>query len=239
MFQSSKKAKKRLKKQVQAALVSTTHKNRTLRIIEASNIAQEVHEVENSIDRGMRNKNHSKAEMRNKSNGKEKDLVGGDKRAKKIASLSSSESEFDDDIDDLFPERTKQIAFGKEESINHSKINNKPEKSKINRDVELCESSSGSSKSHEEAEFSEVKEKKKVRGPTRLDILPVSEQRRKNVRWNRLGQPIGKSSITLSSTLGVIARQYLPITINNWKKVDKELKERLWSLILVRFILYV
>ena len=77
--------------------------------------------MENSIYRGMRNKNHSKAKMRNKSNGKETDLVGGDKRAKKFASLSSSESEFDDNIDDLFPERTKQIAFGKEESINHSK----------------------------------------------------------------------------------------------------------------------
>ena len=36
------------------------------------------------------------------------------------------------------------------------------------------------------------KGKKKVRGPTRLDILPVGETKRKSLEWNDLGQAFGK-----------------------------------------------
>ena len=49
-MKSSKKAQKRLKKQVQAALVATTHSNRTLRIIESSNISQGTRDVNNQND---------------------------------------------------------------------------------------------------------------------------------------------------------------------------------------------
>ena len=79
------------------------------------------------------------------------------------------------------------------------------------------------------------KEKKKVRGPTRLDILPVGETKRKSLEWNDLGQAVGKESIRFSSTIGVFARQYIPITIDGWKNVDGNLKDELWTLILVRY----
>ena len=116
--------------------------------------------------------------------------------------------------------------------MSHSKETN--EQDKFNTKEHVVDSSSSSSESEELiAQACEEKGKKKVRGPTRLDILPVSERKRKKVKWNNLGQPIGKLSVTLSSTLGVLIRQYLPITVNNWKQVDNQLKDRLWSLILV------
>ena len=99
------------------------------------------------------------------------------------------------------------------------------------------EDSSTDHDSNEEAEPPLIgKEKKKVRGRTQLDILPVGETKRKSLECNDLGQAVEKETIRFSSTIGVFARQYIPMTIDGWKNIDGNLKDELWTLILVRYI---
>ena len=66
-----------------------------------------------------------------------------------------------------------------------------------------------------------------------MDVLPVGKTKRKRIKWNEFGQPIGKNSINFSSTVGVLVRQNVPITISTWRKVSDKIKEELWILILV------
>ena len=98
---------------------------------------------------------------------------------------------------------------------------------------DVDEDSSQSNTDEEETDQPDINKKKKVRGVTRLDILPVGEKQRQTVEWNEVGQPIGKASVRFSTALGVLVRQYIPINVDNWKKVDDQKKNELWTLLLV------
>ncbi|KAL5551150.1 hypothetical protein UlMin_001326 [Ulmus minor] len=74
--------------------------------------------------------------------------------------------------------------------------------------------------------------KKKKRGPTRMGMV----QSRIKITFNERGQPVAENSSKLSSYLGVIAREHIPIVIDNWRKVDEEIKQQLWELVQQRFI---
>lgn len=52
---------------------------------------------------------------------------------------------------------------------------------------------------------------------------------RKNVEYNEKGQPHGKAAKEMQSYIGVLARTKIPITIPSWKKVDMEMKNKLWE----------
>lgn len=53
------------------------------------------------------------------------------------------------------------------------------------------------------------------------------------VEFNERGQAIGPNSKHLSSYIGVLAREMVPMTISEWKKVDDELRDDLWTCIQV------
>ncbi|KAM7474650.1 hypothetical protein LguiB_021893 [Lonicera macranthoides] len=78
---------------------------------------------------------------------------------------------------------------------------------------------------------SSKKGKKKVRGPSRLNVIAVGEKDRPTLEFNELGQPIGKGYIHLSTVVGILAREYVPITYKSWDKVDIDIKDRLWEFI--------
>ena len=78
------------------------------------------------------------------------------------------------------------------------------------------------SNADEETDQPDINEKKNVRGVTRQDILPVGEKRRQTVECNEVEQPIGKASVRFSTALGVLVRQYIPINVDNWIKVDDQ-----------------
>ncbi|KAL5862370.1 hypothetical protein ACOSQ4_003666 [Xanthoceras sorbifolium] len=52
------------------------------------------------------------------------------------------------------------------------------------------------------------------------------------VDFNLHGQTIDGSSITLASYIGILAREYIPITLESWKKVDEQKKDMIWSSLL-------
>lgn len=54
------------------------------------------------------------------------------------------------------------------------------------------------------------------------------------VNWNKLGQPIGKESVTLAHYVGALARRTFPITINDFRKKElTQAKEGFWDEIMV------
>ena len=82
------------------------------------------------------------------------------------------------------------------------------------------------------------KGKKKVRGPSRLNVIAVGEKDRAELEFNELGQPIGNASVHLSTVVGILAREYVPITYKSWDKVDIDTKDRLWEFITVNIYIF-
>ncbi|KAK9939172.1 hypothetical protein M0R45_015879 [Rubus argutus] len=60
---------------------------------------------------------------------------------------------------------------------------------------------------------------------------------RKNVEYNEKDQPHGKAAKEMQSYIGVLARTKIPITIPSWKKVDMEMKNKLWESVELAFVL--
>ncbi|KAL5834198.1 hypothetical protein ACOSQ4_013695 [Xanthoceras sorbifolium] len=52
------------------------------------------------------------------------------------------------------------------------------------------------------------------------------------VDFNLHGQTIDGFSITLTSYIGILAREHIPITLESWKKVDEQKKDMIWSSLL-------
>ena len=49
------------------------------------------------------------------------------------------------------------------------------------------------------------------------------------VKFNSKGQLIGEVSIGLSSFLGALVKEIIPVTINDWRKITLEMREVLWK----------
>nr|AAD22702.1 putative TNP1-like transposon protein [Arabidopsis thaliana] len=58
---------------------------------------------------------------------------------------------------------------------------------------------------------------------------------RVKVDYNLMGEAIGPGSVKLSSYVGTLMREHVPINIVNWKKVTRDLKTVLWKSIQARF----
>ncbi|KAM6558032.1 hypothetical protein CsatA_027271 [Cannabis sativa] len=77
---------------------------------------------------------------------------------------------------------------------------------------------------------------KKKRGETKMKSVATSSEGRLPVKFNALGQPIGKASISLSSFLGPLVREVVPVTLPDWRKITLGMKEVLWRSIQARYI---
>ncbi|PON37169.1 hypothetical protein TorRG33x02_348030 [Trema orientale] len=76
---------------------------------------------------------------------------------------------------------------------------------------------------------------KKKRGPTKMKGIAINSNGRLQIEFNSRGQPVGKESISLSSFLGPLVREIVPITIADWRKVTKGMRELLWKSIQARY----
>ena len=73
------------------------------------------------------------------------------------------------------------------------------------------------------------KVKKKGRRATKCAEINNMEEKIK-IHINERNQPIGPNSVKLSSLLGVLAREMIPINYSNWRKVLDQLED-LWNII--------
>ncbi|CAA7017615.1 unnamed protein product [Microthlaspi erraticum] len=76
---------------------------------------------------------------------------------------------------------------------------------------------------------------KRRRGPTRMKDIAKDPNSKVRVEWTDLGQPCGSGSVTLSSYVGALVREYVPITINDWRKIGDDRRNVMWRSIQARF----
>ncbi|KAK2656337.1 hypothetical protein Ddye_009389 [Dipteronia dyeriana] len=75
--------------------------------------------------------------------------------------------------------------------------------------------------------------KNKGRGLNKVDLNKFAKAKEDGIRFNNLRQPIGKTSIPLSTTYGVVATQL--VTYESWPYVPDVLKDSLWETTKTRF----
>ncbi|XP_010422636.1 PREDICTED: uncharacterized protein LOC104707891 [Camelina sativa] len=85
-----------------------------------------------------------------------------------------------------------------------------------------------------QTQHSETK-KRKTRGPTKMNQVAKKHEEKVQVEFTRLGEHVGKGSVTLSSFLGPLVREHIPYTLSDWRHVDEQTKYTLYEEIQARF----
>ena len=57
---------------------------------------------------------------------------------------------------------------------------------------------------------------------------------RVHIDFNLLGEAYGDGSVKLSSYLGPLVREHVPVTVEGWKKLSEEVKTVLWKSVQVK-----
>lgn len=74
---------------------------------------------------------------------------------------------------------------------------------------------------------------KKIRGPTKMKDIAVQPGSLVHVEFTDKGEPCGPGSVSLSSYLGPLVREHVPVTLNDWRKLGDDIKVILWKSIQV------
>ncbi|CAA7048696.1 unnamed protein product [Microthlaspi erraticum] len=88
--------------------------------------------------------------------------------------------------------------------------------------------------SGEDANVAEPK-RKRQRGPTRMRDIAKDPNNRVRVDFTIMGEPYGSGSVKLSSYVGALVREQVPITIDHWTKIGQDVKTVLWKSVQARF----
>ncbi|XP_022573719.2 uncharacterized protein LOC111215012 isoform X2 [Brassica napus] len=78
-------------------------------------------------------------------------------------------------------------------------------------------------------------QRKRRRGPTKMKHIAKDPTERQHVDFTDMGDPCGPGSVLLSSYLGPLVREHVPVIIDNWRQVSEEIKTVLWKSIEMRF----
>lgn len=72
-------------------------------------------------------------------------------------------------------------------------------------------------------------QRKRRRGPTKMKHIAKDPTERQHVDFTDMGDPCGPGSVLLSSYLGPLVREHVPVIIDNWRQVSEEIKTVLWK----------
>jgi len=72
-----------------------------------------------------------------------------------------------------------------------------------------------------------VTKKNRLRGPTKLRRVAKSAQDKVDVEFTELGEFVGSGSVKLSSFLGALVREYVPIILDDWRQLDDIIRDTL------------
>lgn len=70
---------------------------------------------------------------------------------------------------------------------------------------------------------------KRKRGPTMMKDIAKDPNSRVHVDFTFMGEPYGPGSVKLSSYLGPLVRENVPVTLESWKKLTEDMKTVLWK----------
>lgn len=71
--------------------------------------------------------------------------------------------------------------------------------------------------------------KKKKRGPTRMRKVSKDTETKVNVEFTEVGEHAGPGSVTLSSFLGCVGREHVPVILPDWRQLDDQKKDTMWE----------
>ncbi|PRQ34072.1 hypothetical protein RchiOBHm_Chr5g0064791 [Rosa chinensis] len=67
--------------------------------------------------------------------------------------------------------------------------------------------------------------------------VAMDPESRIQVQFNSLGEPYGEGSVSLSSFLGPLVREHVPVILEDWRNLGDDLKVPLWEEVQARYIL--
>ena len=71
--------------------------------------------------------------------------------------------------------------------------------------------------------------RKKHRGPTKMKNIAKDPTVRERVDYNIMGDPYDPGSVKLSSYVGALVREHVPVHIDTWKNVGQDKKTFPWK----------
>lgn len=81
--------------------------------------------------------------------------------------------------------------------------------------------------------------RKRKRGPTQMKKLAVIDGQRIPIEFDQLtGKPSGENKTKFKSYLGFLSRSKISILPNEWDSVDEDVKDEIWTTILVIVIMF-
>uniref|UniRef100_A0A1J3JFI6 Uncharacterized protein n=1 Tax=Noccaea caerulescens TaxID=107243 RepID=A0A1J3JFI6_NOCCA len=80
----------------------------------------------------------------------------------------------------------------------------------------------------EQTQQSEASNKKK-RGPTKMRKVAKHHDDKVEVEFTSVGEHVSIGSVTLSSFLGPLVREHVPVLLDDWRHLDEELRDTLWE----------
>lgn len=74
---------------------------------------------------------------------------------------------------------------------------------------------------------------KRRRGLTRMSKVAKNHDDKIEVEFISVGEHVGVGSVTLSSFLGVLVREHVPVLLGDWRHLEEQTRDRLWEQIQV------
>jgi len=78
---------------------------------------------------------------------------------------------------------------------------------------------------------------KKTRGQTKMRDIAMDPGNKVHVDFTVKGEPCGPGSVKLSSYLGLLVREHVPVTLDNWHYLSEKIKMILWKSIQVFYVI--
>ncbi|KAL0729508.1 hypothetical protein Bca4012_025601 [Brassica carinata] len=70
---------------------------------------------------------------------------------------------------------------------------------------------------------------KKTRGPTKMRKVAKHIEDKVDVEFNSVGEHVGRGSVTMSSFLGPLVREHVPVLLDDWRHLEEKTKDVLWE----------
>uniref|UniRef100_A0A1J3FJP9 Transposase Tnp1/En/Spm-like domain-containing protein n=1 Tax=Noccaea caerulescens TaxID=107243 RepID=A0A1J3FJP9_NOCCA len=152
------------------------------------------------------------------------------KRAKKIKQVTAEVVEEQPELGDngLVEDQQNNAELQSAQEELH-----REDEEELDREVE--EEPEGEIELSEHDEAGAERSRKRQRGPTRMKDIAKDPNNKIRVQFTFSGDPYGSGSVKLSSYLGLLVREHVPVTLTSWTKLSEAMKTVLWKSVHARF----
>ncbi|XP_023636243.1 uncharacterized protein LOC111830038 [Capsella rubella] len=116
-----------------------------------------------------------------------------------------------------------------EEEQNDDQSNNLEDENEVIRDGINSDSEFSEPAAFDERNDPLQPKSKRQRGPTKMKSIAKDPNAREPVDFTPMGELYGPGSVKLSSYLGPLIREHVPVIIDDWRKIGEDTKTVLWK----------